>query len=143
MGGHDPGDVLDEELLRTVARRLGSVTLVETVSVFPNEKPASSVATFDGRYYPERVQSVTLELRAYVDGRFYVTYREKWEGLEWLCRWDRHDNPHSSRDHFHKPPDASAEDAVDRDYPADFLAVLAVILDRIDDRLGTIWDGRR
>lgn len=140
MGGHHPGDdVLDEALLRTVARRLGGLTLVETVSVFPREKPASVVATFDGRYYPERISSVTLEHRAYIDGRFYVTYREDWEDRDWLCRWDRHDNPHSSRDHFHAPPDARAEDAVDRAYPADFLAVLKVVLDRIDSRLGTVW----
>lgn len=141
MGRDDRGENgLDEALLRTAAERLGGLTLVERVSVFPREKPASVVASLDVRYYPERIQAVTLELRAYLDGRFYVTYREEWEDREWLCRWDRHDNPHSSRDHFHAPPDARAEDAVDRDYPTDFLEALGVVLDRIDTRLGTVWE---
>lgn len=131
---------LDEALLRLVARRLGSLTLIESVAVFPHEKPASVVAAFDPRHCPENVRRVELELRAYTNGDFHVTYREDWSGEDWLCRWDRHENPHSSRDHFHPPPAARTEDAVDRDFPTDLLDVLSVVLGELDDRIGEVRD---
>jgi hypothetical protein len=141
MDGYgDTERILDEALLRTVARRLGRLTRTGTVSVFPAEKSASVVASLDLQYYPEPFDEVTLEVRAYTDGSFFVTYRERRAGEDWMCRWDRHDNPHSSRDHFHQPPDAHTDDAVDRDFDEDFLDVLETVLDAIDDRLGTVWE---
>ena len=131
---------LDEALLRTVAARLGKLTLVEGISVFPATKPESVVARFDLRYYPERIDLVVLELRAYLDGAFHVTYREEWNGESWMCRWDRYENPHSARDHFHRPPEARTEDAVDRDYPTDFLAVIELVLETVDRRVGEVWE---
>ena len=136
----DAGSGLDEELLRFVARRLGRLTLIDSVSVFPASKPDSVVAKFDIQYYPERMDVVVLELRTYQDGSFSASYREEWNGESWMCRWDRHDNPHSTRDHLHRPPEARTEDAVDCDYPTDFLAVVELILDSIDQRLGEIWE---
>lgn len=135
--------VLDEALLRTVARRMGRLTLIDTVSVFPTEKPDSVVARLDTRYYPERITRVTLELRTYLDGAFHISYREEWNDQAWMCRWDRHDNSHSTRDHFHQPPDARTEGAVDREYPADFLAMLELVLAYVDDRLGAVWESER
>jgi hypothetical protein len=132
--------VLDEALLRLVAKRLGDLTLVESVSVFPATKSESVVAQLDRRHYPERIDRATLELRAYLDGAFHITYREEWNGQSWLCRWDRHANPHSDRDHCHQPPDARTADTVDRDYPIDFLDVLELVLEDVDDRLGEVWD---
>ncbi len=131
---------LDEALLRIVARRLGSLSRVESVAVFPREKPESIVAAFDPRHYPEEVRRVELELRTYTNGDLHATYREEWDGDDWLCRWDRHDNPHSSRDHFHPPPAARTEDAIDREFPADAFEVLSVVLDEVDDRLGDVWE---
>lgn len=132
--------VLDEALLRIVARRLGRLTIVERVSVFPSSKPDSVVAQFVTEYYPPRVETVTLELRTYVSGDFSISYREAWSGESWLCRWDRHDNPHNTGDHFHQPPDAGTEDAVDRAYPVDFLRVIEEVFEDIDDRIGDVWD---
>jgi hypothetical protein len=40
----DTEKILDETLLRHIARRLGSLSLVESVSVFPYERPESVVA---------------------------------------------------------------------------------------------------
>jgi hypothetical protein len=142
-GNGDGGSELDEALLRLVAGRLGQLTLVERVSILPAPKPDSVVAHLDLQYFPERMDSVTLELRTYVDGVFYISYREEWNGESWMCRWDRHDNPHSTRDHFHQPPEARAKDALDRDYPADFLAVLELILDFVDQRLGDVWENEQ
>lgn len=71
MGGEEPGGhVLYEALLRTVARRLGGLTLIEQVSVFPMEKPEAVVASLNEQYYPGRVGEVTLELRVYLDETF-------------------------------------------------------------------------
>jgi hypothetical protein len=110
------------------------------VSVFPSNKPESVVAYIDPRYFPERVTTVTLELRVYEDGSFHITYREVWEEEAWMCRWDRHENPHNSRDHFHQPPAAHTTDAVDMDFPADVTAVLEDALEYVDDRLGEVWE---
>lgn len=133
-------ELLDETLLRTVARRLGSLTLVDSVSVFPQRKPESVVAAFDVANYPLFVSSATLEVRAYQNGDFHVTYREEHEGSEWMCRWDRHDNPHNSRDHFHRPPDANTSNAVDQQYPVDVMAVLGFALEEVDQRIGEVWE---
>jgi hypothetical protein len=98
------------------------------------------VAYFDNQFYPSWMDQVRLELRAYLDDSFSITYREEWAGQAWMCRWDRHENPHSSRDHFHEPPDARTEDAVDRDFPDDYMRVLEIILEFVDERLGTVWE---
>lgn len=135
-----PSRELDEAVLRWIAQRLGTLTLVERVSVFPRAAPESVVARFDRQYYPARMDRVTLDLRVYLDGAFSITYRETWNGESWQCRWDRHDNPHSGRDHFHRPPDAGTEDAVDRPYPADVMAVIELVLGDIDERLGEVWE---
>lgn len=140
MANEPPDRVLDEPLLRAVAQRLGRLSHVETVSVFPREKPESVVATLDDQYFPNALQVATLEFRAYTDGAFFVTYREAWEDRTWMCRWDRHENPHNRRDHFHRPPDAGTSDAVDANYPADFFVVLDTVLDDVDERLGAVWD---
>lgn len=139
--GETRGRVLDEALLRTVARRLGSLTLVEAVSVFPGEKPESVVARFDPRYYPERVGRVALELRVYTNGDFHVSYLEDSLGSVRRCRWDRHDQDHNTRDHVHPFPDASTPPAEDRDFPADVTTTLeTVVLPWVDRRLGQLWE---
>ena len=56
-----------------------------------------------------------------------------------MCRWDRHENPHNGRDHFHRPPAAQASEAVDREYSIDLFAVLKEILTELDERVGEIW----
>lgn len=142
MRGSETEDApgLDEALLRTMARRLGTLTRIDRVSVFPAAKPDSVVAQFDLQYYPERMDRVTLELRTYLNGAFHISYREVRNGQAWMCRWDRHENTHSSRDHFHRPPEARTETAVDRDYPDDILGVLELVLEDVDERLGEVWE---
>lgn len=136
----DGGQSLDEEVLRIAAQRLGSLTTIESVAVFPREKSESVVARFDLLYYPGELRQVELELRAYTNGDFHVMYREEWDGGDWQCRWDRHDNPHNSRDHFHQPPAARTEDAVDRDFPPDLFSLLPVVLAVLDERLSEVWE---
>lgn len=133
---------LDETLLREVAQRLGSLTVVETVRVFPREKPESVVAALEAAYYPEEIRYVELELRAYRNGDFNVIYRETRSGDDWMARWDRHENPHNTRDHYHRPPLARTEDAVDAAYPTDFFDVIERVLAEVDQRLGAVWEER-
>ncbi|WP_252699722.1 hypothetical protein [Natronosalvus vescus] len=131
---------LDEALLRKVAQRLGALTLIDTVRVFPRQKPESVVAQFDDVYFPEEIRRVDLGLRTYQNGDFNVIYREVRSGGDWMVRWDRHDNPHNTRDHYHQPPQARTEDAVDRKYPTDFFDVVTMVLTETDIRLGEVWE---
>lgn len=137
MGGEK---TLNETLLRIVAERLGSLSIVDTVRVFPYEKPDAVVAEIVADYYPEDVRRVELECRVYTNGDFSITYREVRSSTDLMARWDRHANPHNNRDHYHEPPRARTDDAVDASYPDDVLEVVSVVLSDVDDRLGDVWD---
>jgi hypothetical protein len=112
------------------------------VDTFPHNKPESLVAEIRRAYYPQdRISRVELELQAYMNGEFHFTYCEEQHGEIWMCRWDRHENPHNTRDHIHLPPNAQTEDAVDKDYPTDLEYVLRdVVFSWIEDRIGEVWD---
>lgn len=77
---------LNDTLLHEVARRLGALTVVDTVRVFPREKPSSVVAQFVDVYYLDTVGTVELKCRAYQNGDFNVTYRENRSGTDWIAR---------------------------------------------------------
>lgn len=143
MSDDEPvGQTLDEALLRTVAQRVGGFTPVETVSVFPISSPESVSAQSHTRYYPSWIDRISLECRAHVTGDFYITYREERNGQAWMCQWNRHESPHSTRDHFHRPPDAATADAADREHPTDFMPMLEQVFHYIDARVGDVWDQR-
>lgn len=44
-----------------------TLSLVESVSVFPHERPESVVAWFDLRYFPDTIQKVVFEIRVYTN----------------------------------------------------------------------------
>ncbi|WP_458191177.1 hypothetical protein [Haladaptatus sp. NG-WS-4] len=58
----DSEKTLDETLSRHVARRFGTLSLVESVSVFPHERPDSIVMWFDRQYFPTDIRQVGLEI---------------------------------------------------------------------------------
>lgn len=131
---------VDDETLRYVGRLFGRRDEVQRTSLFPSNNLESLVVTLDGDYYPPDITDVTLEIRAYTNGEFHVSYIERHSGDRRRCRWDRHDQPHSSRDHFHPLPDAGTDAAVDREYATDLTRVLeATVLPWIDDRVGSLW----
>ena len=73
-------------------------------------------------------------------GNFHVSYIETYLGEIQRCRWDRHEQNHNTRDHFHPFPAAGTSNAEDRDFPADVTALLeTVVLPWVETRLGTIW----
>lgn len=132
---------LNEEYLRSLSSTMASVGSVEGTSLFPTGKPTSLVVELRDGHFPADVRDVSLELRVFTNGDFHVTYAEDYLGNRRHCRWDRHEQPHSTRDHFHPLPDASTDDARDRAYSASVDDVLrTVVLPWVDDRIGTLWD---
>ena len=141
MTGLDRSRSVDEATLRYLARAFGQRDEVRQTSLFPSNKPESLVVTFDVEYYPESVDGVSLELRAYTSGEFHVSYHERRAGDRRRCRWDRHDQPHNTRDHSHPLPDADTAAAVDRDYATDLTRVIEeTVLPWVDERVGELWE---
>lgn len=142
MGDDAPSEsrAVSAEYLRWLSGLLGQLRAVSETTLFPANKPETLVVAIRSDYVPEDVTAVGLEIRRYTNGDFHVTYAERYLGERRQCRWDRHDQPHSTRDHFHPLPDASTADADDREYPADLDAVLeSVVFPWIDDRVGRLW----
>jgi len=139
--GLDPSRSVDAETLRDLGRSFGRRPEVRHTSLFPSNKLESLVVTLDADYYPDQVDGVSTEVRAYTNGDFHVSYLESLSGDRRRCRWDRHDQPHNARDHFHPLPDASTAAAVDRSYAPDLTRVVAeAVLPWIDDRVGELWE---
>jgi hypothetical protein len=90
-------------------------------------------------YYPNEL-AARFEIRWYRNDDFSFHYQEdRWDGV-WKCQWDRHPNPHNSRDHFHPPPAASRTDAENASLPADSRDVTRLVLDRLEERIETLWE---
>jgi len=132
---------VDDETLRYVGRLFGQRAEVQHTSLFPSNKSESLVISLDERYYPPDITDVTLEIRTYTNGDFHISYVEFHSGERRRYRWDRHEQPHSSREHFHPLPNAGTEAAADRAYPTDLTRVLEVtVLPWIDERVGALWE---
>ncbi|WP_248299449.1 hypothetical protein [Halorhabdus amylolytica] len=70
-----------------------------------------------------------------------VTSLETYIGELRRFRFDRHDQNHNSRDHFHPLPDASTEDAQDREFPTDLTTVIRdIVLPWVETRFGELWE---
>jgi len=128
--------------LRTVASVLADESWVESINVFPANRPDSLYCVLNHTYYPPPlIRSVSLEIQSYRNGDFHLTYLEDHHGEQWCCRWDRHKSPTFTRDHFHRPPDAQHDDGVNRSYPADLLAVLTdVVVPWVYARIKNTWE---
>ncbi|QWC19433.1 hypothetical protein [Halorubrum sp. 2020YC2] len=141
MTDSDPSRSADVATLRYLGRAFGRRDEVRQTSLFPSNKPESLVVTLDVEYYPESVDGVSLEVRAYTNGDFHVSYHERRAGDRRGCRWDRHDQPHNTRDHFHPLPDAATDAAVDRSYATDLTRVIeGAVLPWVDERVGALWE---
>ncbi len=140
----EPGDsqrTIDAATLRYLARILAQQSEVSGTSLFPANKQESLIVHLSRDYYPTAMTAVWLELRVYTNGEFHVSYLERYRGDQRRCRWDRHDQSHNSRDHFHPFPTASTTGAEDREFPPDLTTVLqTVVLPWVEDRLGEVWE---
>lgn len=134
---------VDETVLETLRERARIHSLIEGTQVERTGDTVSMVrAEFDLGRYPTQVQDARLEIQWYTNDDYNFHYIETQSTDEiWQCRWDRHPNPHTTRTHFHPPPDARSADAIS-DSPADchpsalFTRTLANIRQRIDD----LWE---
>ncbi|WP_435159295.1 hypothetical protein [Haladaptatus sp. DFWS20] len=89
-------------------------------------------------YYPKPVEEATLTVRWYTNDDFKIHYREVYPKYVWECRWDRHPNPHNTRDHFHPPP-AAPTPTDDASWPTDHRDVLRLVLDEVEERITELW----
>lgn len=136
-----PAADLNEELMRIIGTRLGDHQVVDRVEKFPSEKPDRVVATFLESVYPRPVSAARLELRLRLNDDLNVVYIEDWAGDRWECRWDRHDNYHNTREHFHPPPTVATATALDADLPADPNRAVEIALRFVEDRIRDLWQG--
>lgn len=141
FGGHERTPNRAE--LRYINSTLANESWVEKTEVFPSNRPDSIVLHLITEYYPpELVAGAYLQIRSYTNGDFHISYVEDHHGTEWMCRWDRHDSPEYSRDHFHAPPNAQHEDGENRTYPDSVLeALVQEIVPWLYDRMGAVWEG--
>lgn len=80
-----------------------------------------------------------LTIRWFTTGDFSFHYVEtRTTGSGWECRWDRHPNPHNTRVHFHRPPDAATVE--DLSLPEHPIAVSSTVLGAIDRRIASAWE---
>lgn len=94
-------------------------------------------AKLDVEQYPESVAEARLEVRWFRNGDFSIHYVEVHrDGRHWQCRWDRHENPHDDRLHFHPPPDA--ENAVDLDCSPYVRDVVPTVVQWVEERIADL-----
>jgi len=77
---------VDEETLRYLGRAFGRRPEVHQTPLFLTNKLESLVVTHDVEYYPDHVDSVSLEIRAYTDDDFHVSHHETRAGDRRQCR---------------------------------------------------------
>lgn len=134
-----PTGGLNEELMRIIGRRLGQQPSYDKVEMFPLGKPDWVVAYFREELYPDAVSEAWFECRIQLNDDINMIYIEEWAGERWTCRWDRHDNDHNAREHFHPPPVVSTQTAIDIDLPLDPNRAVTVVLQFIEDRIRDLW----
>lgn len=133
-----PAD-LNEELMRVIGTRLGKHDFIDHVDVFPAEKPDRIVAEFTEGLFPDVVTAAWFELRLRLNDDINMVYIEDWSGERWECRWDRHENDHNTREHFHPPPTVTTAAAIDIDLPLDPNLSVHIALQFIEDRIRGLW----
>ena len=130
---------IDYDVLDRLGRRLSGSERFDRVEFRPAYAPTSVVLEFDLGYFPAAVERTSLEVRWYENDDFSFQYSEYRQGdYRWECRWDRHPNPHNTREHFHPPPDA-ATPGIDESYSADWRDVVVEVLDELDSHIKTFW----
>jgi hypothetical protein len=129
---------IDRSVLERLRSRFAGSRMFASAEIVEEGTLSLRVELSDS-YYPGSV-STYLEIRWYRNDDFNIHYQEDRQDGVWKCRWDRHPNVHNSRDHFHPPPAASRTDAEDAQWPADHRDVGPLVLDRIEERIETLWE---
>ena len=140
----DANAPIDEAILQAVARTLRTDDRVEEVVFVSGEETDDHkhlAVTLDSTRYPELIREARLEIQWYRNDGFNIHYTETHAddtGRDvWQCRWDRQSSAHSTREHFHPPPDAG--EPTDTHFPNDYRNVLSMVLAAIRARTDELW----
>lgn len=129
---------IDRPLLEFFQTRLQATEQVARAASTDESGHLELQVVFAPSYYPATVTDAQLTVRWYTNDDFKLHYREEYAESAWECRWDRHRNPHDTRDHFHPPPNATTP-GDDVSWPADHRDVVTLVLDEIEDRITELW----
>lgn len=129
---------IDRAILELLWERLATTTQVSEATITDSDGHLELRVRLSERYYPDSVQRAILSVRWYTNDDFKIHYREVRDD-DWSCRWDRHPNPHNTRDHFHPPPNADTP-GENTSWPDDYREVLTVVLGEIENRISDLWD---
>lgn len=135
--GESPAPI-DRPILEFLQTRLQATRQISRATVTDASGHLALQVDVAQSYYPNSVDDGQLTVRWYTNDDFKIHYRENHTDHAWECRWDRHPNPHNTRDHFHPPPTASTPDE-DASWPADHRDGVALVLEDIEDRIAAIW----
>jgi hypothetical protein len=143
----DANAPIDEAILQDIARTLRTddrVVEVVFVSGGGTDDHKHLAVTLDSTRYPESVRAARLEIQWYRNDGFNIHYTETHAndtddgGSDvWQCRWDRQSSTHSTREHFHPPPDAG--EPTDTNFPGDYRNVLSMVLAAVRARIDELW----
>ena len=129
---------IDRPILEFLQSRLHATRQISRATVTDASGHLELHAVFAPSYYPTAVDEAQLTVRWYTNDDFKLHYREQHSDHAWECRWDRHPNPHNTRDHFHPPPTAPTP-GEDASWPNDHRDVVALVLGEIEDRITALW----
>ncbi len=129
---------IDRAVLERMRSRFVGRRMFESAEIVEEDR-LHLRAELSDEYYPNDA-SARFEIRWYRNDDFNVHYQEERQDGVWKCRWDRHPNTHNSRDHFHPPSEASRRNAEDAEWPGDHRDVCRLILDRVEERIETLWE---
>lgn len=141
----DANAPIDEAILQAIARtlrtddRIGEAVLVSGEGT---DEHKHLTVTFDPVRYPTSVREAHLEIQWYRNDGFNIHYAEAHtDSIDrsnvWQCRWDRQSSSHSTREHFHPPPDAG--EPTDTQFPDDYRSVLSMVLAAVRARIDELW----
>ncbi|WP_440992348.1 hypothetical protein [Haloarchaeobius baliensis] len=136
--GSSPAPI-DRPILEFLQSRLQATQQVERATTTDANGHLELRVVFTSAYYPATVDEATLAVRWYTNDDFKIHYREVHPERTWECRWDRHPNPHNTRDHFHPSPTAPTP-GDDASWPTDHRDVLRLVLNEVEKRIADLWD---
>jgi len=138
----DSAAPVDAAVMEDIRSRMQTHPVIESVTA---ERAGDTISLLeleiDLDRYPEGIDEARLEIRWYTNGDYNMHYIETHSDRVWQCRWDRHQNPHTQRTHFHPLPAADSKTAVP-DQPPDHhpSAIVTRTLANVRDRIEDLWE---
>ncbi|MFC7205229.1 hypothetical protein ACFQJC_17095 [Haloferax namakaokahaiae] len=129
---------IDRPILEFLQTRLQATNQVAEALITDASGHLGLRVTLELSYYPDSVEEASVAVCWYTNDDFKIHYREVYPEHAWECRWDRHPNPHNSKDHFHPPPTAPTP-GDDASWPTDHRDALQLIFEEVEERISELW----